>query len=416
MPSAPPRSTTRIALLVALLAVGSVGALAAAGSGQSAAIGGDGTLPATNVSEAANRTNYLMPAGDANLREGYEHASVDVSAAVAVGAERLQGRLERGRLQRAWEGTSLAEKREVIDDELQAIRGHLDRLEERRVTLLEAYRNGSIDGRTFLRRLGNINVRAGDMERRLEAVQRLITDSISPPHISEYQTPLDNYRSTALTLQVPIAPTLLSALNGTAAPSRIYVLGGPTAFVGATASGGELTRVGYVDENRLLTGTDHFEAGGDRIISALNRFKATYPWADEHAIRNAQILHFGNTTVYRGQISHPQGQLTAYMDGRTESVYFETQRLRGETVPTTSSTRTETNSLVLTVNATAPTGPMRISLDQAGTMAPMNGTVRVGGTVVGTTDQSGTLWTVQPRGEFTVNATVDGDSVVVTGP
>ena len=368
------------------------------------------------VTPGTNQTNSLMPPTDAQVRETYVTADIDVAAATGSSAERLHGRFERATFRRAWTGEAESVQRRLVRSELAAVRERLDRLETRAQTALAAFQAGTVSASTFLRRAGLVHVQATQLSRRLNTVDQQLSISTRPPYITAYQTPLDNARSRVNTLRNPVGAVLNGSLSGGRDPTDVYLLLGSDAYVMGTSVAGEFSRVAQVAENRVTTGTDQFEATGDRIVAALTRFRTLYPWADANAIRTPSINRFGNTSVYRVGVVHAHGELTTYTDGRTRNVFHEVQVLRQESLPVASTVRNETDALVLTVNATGPTRPMRIELDQAGTMAPLDGVVRVDGTVVGRTGESGTFWTVQPRGQFTVNVTVDTDSVAVTGP
>jgi hypothetical protein len=407
-------------LAAILLLAGPVAALGPVGVGPSdggqVQLDRGSSVPAADtVVTVANATNYLMPQDGAALREETVRADVDVAAAVGTGTEQLRGEFERGAFRRSWSGTSASVKRELVSHELGQVRAELARLQADERTLRTDFQNGSIDSATFLRRSSLINVRATELSRRLERVQQLLSLSTRAPYISDYQTPLDNIRSRITTVRNPVIDGVNHSLWGVGPGSDTYLLVGSEAYVIGTTAQGEFRRVAHADVNRM-EGTDTFAADGDQIIAALNRFKTLYPWADENAIRNARVFNFGNTSIYRGRIVHPQGELTAYVDGTTRNVFREVQVIRRGAVPVENTIRSETDALILTVNTTGATGPMKVELRQAGTKAPLNGTVRLDGRVIGETGQSGTFWTVQPRGEFAVNATVDADSVEVDGP
>lgn len=407
MPRVPPLAV----LLAALLVLAPVGAVVA-GAGHFDAP--RETANATRgVTEVANRTNYLMP-DTGTVREEYATASVDVAGAVAIGARELHGNFERGSFRRAWSGRSEAAKRRLVRNELGEIRARVARLERERAALWEAFRAGEVSTATFLRRGLVIHTRASQLLQRVENVQQLLSIATEPPYIQEYLTPIDALRGRTTILMNRVSDNLRASLLGTAKPTSVYLLFAEDSLVMATAGGGQFIRLAHVSTNFVANGTDQFAP--PREVSALTRFKQLYPWADAHAIRSARVFPFGNTTIYRGRIVHPQGELLAFMDGSSRQVFRELQLLRRTSVPVASTLTNNTADLALRVNMTGPTNPMHVEVVQSGTRAPVNGTVRIGGTVVGTTGESGSLWAVQPRGQFTVNVTVADDTVTVSGP
>ncbi|MEF8775760.1 MAG: hypothetical protein V5A43_04555 [Haloarculaceae archaeon] len=426
-----PEGARWLVVLAALLVVGPVAAFGpahgaaaepAAGSPADPGVGAEADLApralraVDSVANATNQSNTLMPPANADLREGFTRADVDVAGATEFSAERLQGRFERGSFERAWPGRSESAQRRLVETELSVVRTRVDRLETRYQSALADYQDGRISASTFLRRVSLVQVKATQLSQQLDRVGEQLSSSTGPPYITAYQTPLDNTRSRLNPLRNPVGDVVNRSLAGTHAPTDVYLLLGPESYVMATSVDGEFSRVAHVTENRIAAGSDRFEETGDPIVAALNRFRTLYSWAFANTIQTPSINRFGNTSIYRVAVGHSLGELTTYADGRTEQVFHEIQMLRQETLPVASTVQNETAALVLTVNATGPTRPMRIELDQAGTGAPLDGVVRVDGTVVGTTGDSGTLWTVQPSGQFTVNVSVDTDSVAVTGP
>ncbi len=369
--------------------------------------------PAVDVTDAQNRTNFLMP-DSGTVREEYVRANVDVSGAVAVGVRELHGSFDRGTFRRDWSGSSNAVKRQLVRSELSAIDARLEGLTLDRQALWRGYRNGEVTGPTFVRRSLLIHVRAEQLLDRIESVQQLLSIASEPPYVQDYLTPILNLRGRSSTLQNQVGGSVKGAVLGGADPRTVYHLLGENSIVSAAAGDGQFMRVAHLSTNLVANGTDRFAEPRD--VSALRRFKELYPWADDNAIRSAQVLSFGNSTFYRGEIVHPQGELQAFIDGSSRDVFREIQTLRPDSVPQQASVTNNTADLALIVNTTGSTGLLHVRVEQSGTRAPLDGRVRIDGQFVGSTGQSGTLWAVQPRGRFTVNVTSGGDTITVSGP
>jgi hypothetical protein len=411
MPRLPPSIPLLPLLLVVVLVVAPVGAVVP-GSAPAEAV--TGTASGTEaVTDAGNRTNYLMPDTE-TVREEYATASADVAGAVTAGAAKLHGRFERGSFRRAWTGSSELGKRRLVRTEFAEIRARLEALEADREALWRSYRTGVASTATFLRRSLVLHVRSVQLEERWSTVQNLLSIASEPPHVQDYLLPIRALESRTIILQDPVAETVEDPLFGRTDSKSLYVLFSEDSLVLAETSGGELTRLAHDSSSLVRNGTDQF--ADNRVESARARFTSLYPWADRNALGSSLVFPFGNTSIYRGEISHPQGDLTAFLDGSTRNVFREHQDLTLDSVPIEGSLSNNTAELAIRVNTTVPTGPMYVELEQSGTRAPVDGTVRIDGTVVGTTGESGSLWTVQPRDSFTVNATWGNETIAVSGP
>ncbi|MFC6990129.1 hypothetical protein ACFQJD_18070 [Haloplanus sp. GCM10025708] len=129
---------------------------------------------------------------------------------------------------------------------------------------------------------------------------------------------------------------------------------------------------------------------------------------------STQVVGSGQT--YYVHVSHERGELAAFIDPATRSVFRESQWRPLETMALRPGATNAKDGLRLTVNATYPGGPVRIRLVDAATGDPADANVTVApaeqdGGLVGRTGGDGDLWTLTPGSEFTVTAT-RGDSAV----
>ena len=411
-----PQAVPLLVALVAALAVALPAAALPAMSGQQGQITPAEPAATDTVVGATNQTNYVMPPSDAPVREDFARVDIDVAGATAASAERLHGRYERSVFRRRWAGKSEAVQRRLVEQDLARLRATVDALERKEQAALTAFERRAISTGTFLRQIALVHVRAEEVSQRLDTVTRQLSISTQEPYIIEYRTPIDNIRGELLTLESPVSAVVNQSLAGKRDPATIYLLAGPNTSLMGTVSDGQFVRVVHVGANVVSNGTDQFGASGDRLGATVDRFRELYPWANANRLQFPSFNRFGNTSLHRVRVLHPQGNLQIFLDGRTTNVYHEIQVLRPEALPNRQTLTNETDALVLTVNTTTPTKTMRIEVDQAGTQAPLSGTVRIDGTVVGQTGDDGVLWTVQPRGQFTVNVTVDNQTVAVAGP
>lgn len=404
---------TALALLLAVAAVtaGAAGALAADGGGSDTASPAVDGTPA-DVTGISNATNYLSVG--APDRQAYVRSDVDVTAAAGTSAERLRGshadRVFDREFQSA-EDDRLAPVRERVD----GAENRLDRLDGRYDTLLAAYSNGTLSRETFLRRVARLSAETSSVEGTLQHVSTRVDESPGVSLPVALSTRISDLQTEQITLPDPVRQRVVAGLSGQSEPAVVYAGGTGDSLVLATVDGAEFTRTASVRGAYAPDQPDQFEeAEGRSVVLALQRGGELYPWAYDNAIGTPQVRGFGNTAVYLVRVEHPQGNLETYLSGGTRDAFHEIQTLRAGEIPVTATTSAPTDSLNVTVETTSPTGPMRVSLIQPSTGAPLDGTVRVDGDVVGRTGDDGELYTVQPAGQFRVNATTGANSAAVT--
>lgn len=402
-------------LAVVAAAVGTAGAVvttagpAADGPTESTAV--DGELPV--VTAVPNTSNYLSPA--ATDRTAFARTDVDVAAAAGMSAQRLAAQHERGAFDIRYDAeTSESARVSLVSEAADSVETRLDRLDSRHQALLAAYSNGSLSRETTLRRLAVLSVRAETLRNRLQHVSERVDDDSDTSLPVGLETRLGDLQTALVTLPNPVADLIEAGLAGQRDPVVVYAGGSANGLVLATVDGGELVRVATDREAYAPGRADQFEQGAERdIISALQRGNELYPWAYGNNIGGPQIRGFGNTGVYLIEVDYGSGTLQTYLSGGTTNAFHEIQRQNPEAIPLTGATSRAAESLNLTVETTTASGPMRVRLIQPSTGAPLDGTVRVDGQVVGVTGEDGTLWTVQPAGQFRVNATTGANTAEV---
>jgi hypothetical protein len=397
-----------VVLLAAVVAVGTVGVVAAGAAGPAAV--GTGGADLTAVPNTTNALTIGEPA-----RQTYVRSDVDVVAAAAMSAQRLHARHDN----------------RVFDSQLAAdaggldlVRDRVDRAETRLETLdgwydatLGAYSNGTLSEEAFLRRIARLSAAAESVTDHLQHVTTRAEESPTVAVPVSLNTRISDLRTELVTLPDPVKQRVAEGLAGEREPSVVYAGGTGGGLVLAAAEGVEFTRTATLREARAPDSEDQFEADeGRSAVLALQRGGELYPWAYDNAIGTPQVRGFGNTAVYLIRVDHPQGSIESYLSGGTRDVFHEIQTQRAGQVPVTDTRTARGNSLNVTVGTTTPTGPMRVTLIQPSTGAPLDGTVSIDGTAVGRTGDDGRLYTVQPAGQFRVNASTGANSVEVTVP
>ena len=399
-------SGPRLLALVALLVV----------AGTAGAVAPSAPTPGGEVTQAdpgavvtlGDTANQATP--DAVTRRTYARADVDVASAVSVGAARLGGRHAEltfdERLERAeGGGTKLA----VTTAALAGIERRLDRLDDRQRGLFAAYGDGAVSTRTFLRRLGAVQVAAAQERALLERVSERADRSTAFSLPVSTQTRVARLRGTLVALPNPVLDRVVAGTTGVAEPEVVYLQAARDGLVATAVDDGTYLRQATLRAERAPGEPNQFAS----ITLAYDRAGELYPWVFENSIGSPSLSGFGNSSVYLVEATHPQGDLRAYIDGATRSVFHETQANSPEAVPVTLTRSATADSLRAQVNTTHPTGPLWVTVTRNG--GAVNATVRVNGQLVGTTGEDGRLLTVQPAGTFQVEATAGTANVTVTG-
>jgi hypothetical protein len=411
--------TLVLALAVALC----VGGCTAVGTSLVASADATGDTPAVEAGTAAGsdavppqlaarqddtaELHYASP--DGTVREEYAQPDIDVSAAVTADTTRVQGQYRQhvfeAELNRSETPTAVAEETatELID--------RVDTLDQRQGDLIERYSNGEVSTEQFLRGLLQIRVAARQdgalAEQALSAVEGEPGVALSVDSTSQ----LDAVAAEQILLPAPVTDSLESAVSGTSTGDRLYVQASASELV--LADGGrEQTRQAMLRDQRNASVPDQFARPGENPVgNAFERASGLYPAS--YSLRSGSKV--GDAPVYRLGGDHPAGSVTLYLDGGTTKVFHELQTIDAGLLGTTT-TVTTNGTLSLTLESTVPSGPMRVLVADEGT--PVTGaTVRIGGQVVGTTDEGGDIWTTQPRVSERVRAQTPGNaSVTATVP
>lgn len=397
-----------LALLAALAVVaGTAGAVAPDADDRTV---GDGFREMSGVE---NTTNYLSP--EATDRTAYVRGDVDVAAAASTSAQRLQADHERRVFDIRFDAASETDRVDLVEETADNIEARLARLDASHAALLAAYSNGTLSAETTMRRLVVLSVEAEATRDRLEYVSERADDDIDASVPVSLETRLTDLQTALVTLPNPVGDRVEAGLAGERDPTVVYAGGDPDGLVLATVDDDDFVRTATVRGDYAPDQPDQFEmAEGRDVILALQRGGELYPWAYENDIGGPQIRGFGNTGIYLIRVNYPHGVLQTYISGGTTNAFHEIQTQNPDGVPVSDTPVQVTDSLNVTVETTTGSGPMRISLIQPSTGAPLDGTVRVDGDVVGRTGEDGTLWTVQPVGQFRVNASTGANTVEVT--
>ncbi len=400
-------------LVAALLIVGfvTVGAVVSADDTTHTLAGGH-----TESQMLSNTTNYAYPTPADNSRQGYVRSNVDVAGAIATDVERLEGQLSVSAFEHQYERRNTSQARlDLVEASIERAEQRLGRLDTQQETVFRSYSNGAISEETFLRRLARLETSAEQSRTLLDNIDSQVRSDSTTTFPIPVQTRLAALQAELVTLPSPLSSRIVGTVQGDAKPVTVYAEGAGSGLVLATVDENSFVRESTLRTAYTPGEPNQFAQSDNEPISvAFSRTQTLYPWVADNLQSINRIAGFGDSDVYLIDLSHPQGDMRAYIHGGSTDVFREIHTQRPETVPKKVQLSNETDGLTLQVNATAETGPMRISVTSSETDTPTAADIRINGQRIGSTGNDGSLWAIRPSGLLRVNATAGETSVVVS--
>lgn len=327
-------------------------------------------------------------------QSAFETVRIGMGSTLQGGSDSVRFEHHRITVEQRFESVgSVREKRHVVDVALTDLKDRSKALAARERAAIGNYSDGSITGETLVRELARIDASAREIETSLDVLRGLAASE----GITVFDGRIKGVRYRAESLQGPVRHRVARAMAGDVPEIRVFVTTSDTGVVLSALAGDS-----YVRE-----ATDHrFRRLDDQntLVSAIDRAGELYPWAwdeDNNYYRDVEGALTAN--IYRISVTHPQGELVAYMDTGSEEVFHEVQTLTVEDMPTTSTVNRSENGLRVTLHRTYEGGPLDVFVEDATTGAAINGEITVGGHVLGRTGTDGHLRTIEPRDRYTVN-------------
>jgi hypothetical protein len=375
----------------------------------------DSTASQTTITANGNGTNYLSPA--TSETEGYTRVSADVSSAASISAQMIQSQHNSQSRGEQLSATPQDNREIVANAQIDDIETQLLLLARQQRNLYDAYSAGELSDQQFLRNLAMLEVVA---ESQVENYERAVRNTeLDIERLSQLETLADG-----LTPERPVLNQLTETMMADRETQVAYIQGAEDGLVIATVANGQFTRQATVLSERNFDGRDQFKLAQNISIDddewatpqgyseAQTRLSEFYPWA--YSIRQIEPGAVNPLSrIYGFDMPNPQGELKTYFDGATRNVFHENQAGSVENYKIKQVVSNTTDSLTVTLGLTHGSGPLRVTVDDNG-QPVTDATVRMGGDRVGSVDDDGRLWTVQPRSEFEVTVrTAEGETVRV---
>ena len=343
----------------------------------------------------ANVTNVLaIPTGEierSDLRRQY----ADLGPAAQFDADLTSDRLATRTIERELDTMTADERSDRLAAELSAVEAEIDDLESREQAAIRAFSRAEITPKELLIELGTIHLTATDLRDRTDMLESQ-TATVGEGAISNSRIQRIEYDLRML--NGPLRAHAVSVFRAEQPADRILIETGGTAVTMSTLVDGQ-----YIREvnRRALRGDGSSQLTPERT-EELTAQRYPVLWN-----RSTGWSADGPGSVFVMSVAFDQGELRTFIDGPTERTFIEHQRLPLDEVVTASETTKVQDGLDVTVEQTYAGGPLRLTVTDASTGEPLEATVTVGqdgqeSQTVGTTDADGRLWTLSPRGSFTI--------------
>lgn len=354
---------------------------------------------ATNDGLAASHTNQtriLAVPGGAVQRTEIDQATVNLGPSARFAGNVSAVRMETAAVERYVTATDNEdEQSRRIIEAVSNVEQEVITLRGRQQAAITAFNQGELTPREFVIELATIAARAEALEDRVTMLSRLAGDiegfSLSRADPVSYEL---------RAFGGPVRDRAIDAIRGTAPPTQFFVTTGPEGYELTAIDNGTYVREAFRGAVRSGDASATMETG-----EAINVTERAYPEFTRET--DASVTASGTTNIV--SIQRENDTLTAFVDSGTERVFKEYQRIPLSTFHRGPAESNVLNGLRITVNRTYPGGPMRINVTDAETGEPVNLTITLSqgpeeGVEVGRTGEDGMLWTLSPRGSFTVTA------------
>jgi hypothetical protein len=356
-------------------------------------------------------TNVLaIPTADierSDLRRQYADLGPASGFDTGVTTDRLATRS----IERELEATSSdAERMARIETALSTVEAEIDALETRERTATRAFSREEIAPKEFLIELATIHRKATALRDRTAMLE---SHASTDGELSDSR--LQGIEYDLQLLQGPLRAHAVAVLRAERPADRIMIETGDTGIALTAIDDGQ-----YIREvtRKALRG------GGTGELTPKRAEELTQQQYPILWNRSTSWSSDGTESLFVMSVNFDRGGFRTFIDAATERTFIEHQRLPLDTIDTGSETTKVQDGLNVTVEQTYAGGPSRLTVTDESTGEPVQATVTVGqdgqeSQTVGTTDADGTLWTLSPRGSFTVTVFGEGTSaafVDVTPP
>lgn len=408
--------------LVALLVTATVGA-GAIPPAESDAIGvstAPSATPATptpaplQVTAGGDRTTETANATPRNIlplraqtidRSSLRRHHVDIGPAAGFESAAATDRLATAAIEQNLSADTVTDDR--LTASVDAMAATADRLHQREADAIDAFAAGDREPKALLEELVLIGQTADRLRDRVDVTDARIEASSDDDRRQELSDQLTAIDYELQMLDGPVRAYAAAVISGERPAGRVSIQVGDGNIELTAIDNGAYVREAYRFDNRA-TGGQITAATAEDIVAA------QYPWFWERRSGGTWSIG-GPGSLSLVSIEIDEGSLQTFIDGTTEERFVEHQRIGlDEVVPVTRTTKRQ-DGLEVTVRRTYVGGPLDVHVVDADTGQPVAADVSVGqngqeSVFVGSTTNGGNIWTLTPRGTFTLTVLAEDDS------
>ena len=392
-----------LALVFALVAPAGVGAAgaptASPATGSLQSDGATATTPPAQVNgevNASNQTNVLVIPDGAVQRTAIDGATLNLGPAAQFDGNVSAVEVETAAVvEYVRTAETDSERSRRIIEASSTVETEIITLRDRQQEAIDAFNDGDISPEAFVIKLATISAEADALERRIVRLTELSdeVDGFSLSRPAEIRYELRAFGG-------PVRERAVAAIRGTDEPAHFFVTTGTDGYELATVDDGVYHREAF--RGVVRSGESTATMDGPR---AINITRENYP----EIVRVAETsVNFAGTTNIVTATAENRS-LTAFVDSGSERVFKSYQRFALDQYRSEAIASNTINGITVSVNRTYPGGPLRIGVADAESGEPIDLAITLSQgsserTAVGRTGTDGTLWTISPRGSYTVLA------------
>jgi hypothetical protein len=395
-----------LALTVALAVPAGVGATGTPAGGPTAdTLQNSDPLTPTNPSQVegefnrSNRTHVLVVPEGAVQRSAIDGARLNLGPAAEFNGNVSAVEVETAAvLEYVRAAETESERSRRIIQASSTVEAEIITLRDRQQGAIRAFNDGELSPEAFVVELATIAAKAEALERRMIGLTDEAEDidgfSLSRPAEIRYEL---------RAFGGPVRERAVAAIRGTDNSTHFFVTTGPEGYELATVDDGVYLREAF--RGAVRSGDSTATIGP---TEAINVTRESYPNITRGVNPSASVA--GTTNIVT--VSGDNRSLTAFVDSGSERVFKSYQRFGLGQYRSTSVASNTINGINVTAHRTYPGGPLRINVTDAESGEPVDLAITLSQgqaerTAVGRTGPDGTLWTVSPRGSYTVLAVGD---------
>ncbi len=344
----------------------------------------------------SNVSQVLVVPGEAVQRTALDHAALTLGPSAQFTGNVTAVRVETAAVERYVTAPEDDDERSRrIIEALSTVEQEVITLRSEQQAAIDAYNDGELTAEEFVVELATIAAKANALEDRLDMLDER-ADEIDGFSLSRADAVAYELRA----FGGPVRERAIAAINGEAPRTLFFATTGPEGYELTTISDGVYVREAYRGAVRTADSDADIDA-----TDAINVTQESYPEIVADGDSSATVS--GSTAIVTQNDGN--ASLTAFVDAGSERVFKEYQRQPVETFVSGPADSNVLNGLRITVNRTYPGGPMRVHVADAETGDPVNLSITLSrgpskGADIGRTGEDGTIWTLSPRGSFTVTA------------